>query len=330
MKTILIAILTILYCGILQAQLPTNAEIKKKVGGETPGVKSFKFTGRAPFERYNKTNQVTEWCKELIMVRAADDIKTMDMEYKGLAVYEKRAGTYSFYKFIPYQRKYVGQPQITFEEVQAIIAKDWASFYGHYYNKIVKLEKAPNWVNEPYIRWHNITSVEVFLKATFEYISSNIETERKVQVFSVRLYRDDLGKPWKRFYAQTFDYDENELLEIKTYTPQQINKMSQKTLGFILLQQGAMKAIAIEPAIEVPTFNSLMDITVYLHYIIRNGKTEQLKAALLQMPAPEHFVAGSKFQLNEKGEALVNEANDKAYKWEGTYKRVFLKKIRQL
>jgi len=84
-----------------------------------------------------------------------------------------------------------------------------------------------------------------------------------------------------------------------------------------------MKAIAIEPAIEVPTFNSLMDITVYLHYIIRNGKTEQLKAALLQMPAPRHFVAGSKFQLNEKGEALVNEAIDKAYKWEGTYKRVF-------
>lgn len=229
MKHLLFGLLVILMAPSLIAQ-PSDEEIKKSVGGHLKNVQAFKF-GKPAFTRHNTTTGNEEWLREVYITKAYD-VPEFSSEQRGYAVYERLGpASYKFWKFLKTTQHLKGMADPTLDELKAMIAKDPPAFYGHYYGRMLKITMEPKYPEMPYQRWHTTKSVEVHLKVQFEYISSDVETELRDQVISIRLYRNGFSGPWDRFYAQYVDTEETKVIETKNFTPQQIQRLSRETLG---------------------------------------------------------------------------------------------------
>jgi hypothetical protein len=324
MKKYSLFVAMLLVASALHAQ-PSEAQIKKDVGGRLPNKIAFSF-GKPGFTRRNITNNMTEWLREVIITMPYDPLPQLTKVQYAYAVYEKPTpDIFRFYKLLNTVQHIKGIKDPSETEVMAMIQKDPASFYGHYFNNMVKLIEKPHTPDIAYQRWHTVNSVEIFYKVKFEHITSDVETETRDQVISIRLYRDDTDKPWNRFYAQMIASDENVVYDTKKYTPQQINKMREKTIGQQMLEQAAIKSNTGLPSVSVPAFKNLLEMTIFIHDILRSGNPSALEAVLLQVLSADHFEPGSKSRLNDKGKELVQKAAATAYSGDGTYAIMYCK-----
>lgn len=318
MKKCIVAIFFNCFYMVALAQ-PSDAQIKKDVGGRLPNKIAFSF-GQPGFIRRNITNNMTEWLREVIITMPYDPLPQLTKVQYAYAVYEMPApDIYRFYKVLNTIQQVKGIKDPSNEEIMTMIQKDPASFYGHYFNNMVKLIEQPHTPNIPYQRWHTVKSIEIFYKVKFEHIISDTETETRDQIISITLYREDANKPWNRFYAQMMSSDENKVYDTKKYTPGQIDKMRQKSIGQQMLEKGASEQNAALPALSAPVFKNLMDMTIYIHNVLRSGDAKTLEAVLLQVLSADHFEQGSSTRLNAKGKELLEKAMNAAFNPDGNY-----------
>jgi len=309
-------------CVILKAQ-PSEAQIKKDVGGRLPNKIAFSF-GKPGFIRRNITNNMTEWLREVIITMPYDPLPQLTKVQYAYAVYEMPTpDIYKFYKVLNTIQQIKGMKDPSETEIIEIIQKDPASFYGHYFNNMVKLIENPHTPAIPYQRWHTVNSIEIFYKVKFEHIISDTETETRDQIISIRLHRQDANKAWNRFYAQMIASDENLVHDTKKYTPQQIDKMRQKTIGQQMLEQAATNTNRNLPKVTSPAFKNLLDMTIYIHNVLRKADAATLEVVLLQVLSADHFEPGSKTRLNDKGKEVLQKATIAAYNGDLTYAKLY-------
>ncbi len=232
-KRFILFFYTMMFSLLLQAQLPTEADIKAKVGGNVGGVKGFKL-GKSGFTRISPQTGNEEWLREVIITRAYD-VPEITSNQRGYAVYDiPGVAAYRFVRFLRTTQHLEGIPDPTLDDLKKMAAANPVDFFGpHYYQNMLRVEGELRYPEIPYQRWHTVRSVEIFVKIIFEQIISYTETETREQVISMRLYRDNVKGPWTRFYAQHVEHEENKILEVKKYSLAEMEQLKKKTLGLL-------------------------------------------------------------------------------------------------
>lgn len=190
----------IIFCMTTQVfGQPSESQIKKDVGNS--GVISFRFSKPTGTRQWNEDVKNWEYVRGIEVVRNSD-VPGVKLIVVGNAVYQYRGdGGYSYWKFRIVSNKYDGIPNPTETEIMALVNANPQTFFGHYYFKIINLIEKPKLLEEPNWIWHRPTSVEFKMKAKFETVFSNTETQVIEQVFNVRLYKDDMKGPWLRWVS---------------------------------------------------------------------------------------------------------------------------------
>jgi hypothetical protein len=178
---------------------PSESQIKKDVGNA--GVISFRFTKSTGTRQWNHDVNNWEYVRGVEVVRNSD-VPGVKLIVVGDAVYQYRGGGgYSYWKFRIISNKYEGIDNPSEAEIMDLINANPQTFFGHYYFKIVNLIEKPKLLENPNWIWHRPTSVEFKMKAKFESVFSDTETEVVENVFNVRLYKDNMNGPWLRWVS---------------------------------------------------------------------------------------------------------------------------------
>lgn len=189
-------ITTILFSTSVFAQ-PSETQIKKDVGNA--GVLSFRFTKPTGTKQWNEDTKNWEYVRGVEVVRNSDFVG-IKLIVAGDAVYQYTGnGGYSYWKFRTLSNKYEGIPNPSEAEIMALINANPTQFFGGRYYRMVDLLEQPHISESPNWLWHKPTSVEFKMKAKYETMLSNTETEVIEQTFNVRLYRDDIKGAWLRY-----------------------------------------------------------------------------------------------------------------------------------
>lgn len=197
MKTI-IFIVVLLFSMNTFAQ-PSEAQIKKDVGNA--GVISFRFTKSTGTRQWNEDTKNWEYVRGVEVVRNSE-YAGIKLIVAGDAVYQYTGnGGYSYWKFRTLSNKYEGIPNPTEAEIMTLINANPTQFFGGRYYRMVDLLEKPHISETPDWRWHKPTSVEFKMKAKYETMLSNTETEVIEQTFNVRLYREDIKGSWLRYVS---------------------------------------------------------------------------------------------------------------------------------
>lgn len=195
MKTILFTILILISASSF-AQ-PSEAQIKKDVGNA--GVLSFRFTKPTGTKQWNEDTKNWEYVRGVEVVRNSE-YAGIKLIVAGDAVYQYTGGGgYSYWKFRTLSNKYEGIPNPTETEIMSLINANPNQFFGGRLYRMVDLLEKPHISDTPNWLWHKPTSVEFKMKAKYETMLSNTETEVIEQTFNVRLYRDDIKGAWLRY-----------------------------------------------------------------------------------------------------------------------------------
>ncbi|MFN8356008.1 MAG: hypothetical protein U0Y10_16250 [Spirosomataceae bacterium] len=315
------AILFILCCCIAlfcQAQ-PSETQIKKDVG--IAGTLSFRFTKPTGTRQWNDDIKNWEYVRGVEVVRNSE-FPSIKLIVAGDAVYQYTGnGGYSYWKFRTLSNKYKGIPDPSEAEVLALIQKNPAQFFGNHFFKIVTLIEKPHLSETPNWIWNKPTSVQFKMKAKYEVIVSNIETETVEQTFDVRLYRADLHGEWKQWNAFPSRLaSEKQSFGKKNYPAEVLAKKS--TLHFTYAEAAEKPTVSL----NLPTFGTFRELVMTLHQTLREGSPEQAKTLLINTLAPRFFVSNSKTQLTNEGQELIKQVLDKVYQHAVTYKMLYCPK----
>jgi hypothetical protein len=231
---------------------------------------------------------------------------------EGDAVYQDMGGgKYSYWKFRTTNQYFEGIPNLSKEEVQTEIAKDWQKFYGFDFRNIVALVNEPKLIESSQMIWHSPLSVSFQVEYTGEIIASNYYTETRKVIREVRLYRTEVSSPWDKWLVSK---GPELVLSKKEYGEEEIKRMRKTTLAYKLGEELAKSALDSLPAMEIPDFETFEQLTVYAYDILRNKGKDELRYFFIQtLHRDMYFVKGSKTQLNARGEQLVENACEAAF-----------------
>ncbi len=299
---------------------PSETQIRNDVGNN--GVLSFRFTKSTGTRQWNEDIKNWEYVRGIEVVRNSE-YSGIKLIVAGDAVYQYVGnGGYSYWKFRTLSNRYEGIPNPTESEILALINTNPSLFFKNEYFKIIDLIEKPRLLNGSNWIWHKPTSVEFKMKAKYETIISNSETETIEQIYNVRMYRDDLKGPWLRFVSMSSNLSsERKSFGKKSYVPELLRK--KPTLQFTSAEALSKQQNASLPKLNLPKFNNFNELVRYTHRLLREGTSESVEAFLRQNLAPRFFVANSKTQLNQEGEQLLKQVLDKAFQHQVTYKMLY-------
>ncbi len=301
---------------------PTDADVRKQLTNS--GTKTIKFSKSTGTRQWNSDVGNWEWVRGVEIVRASE-FPGIDLVVIGDAVYQNTGpNKYSYWKFRVASNEYLGIPNPTEKEVLDFVGKDWAKFYGFYFQKITKLHSGPTLAAKPGWTWHSPNSVSFKMKLKFDHIISNTEVETVDTLWEVRLYRDDPKAPWKNMLAhRDQEAAATTVVGKQTFTMEQVRDLEKKTLGNTFNEQSAKAAVASLPAVNVPEFSDAEEVVKHLHNVLRNGTGPQFKATMLKLLASSFFIDGSQVQLRADIEKSIDDAIVAAYGNKATYKQMY-------
>ena len=326
MKVLTVSLLTaiLISCSISVMAQPSEAKVKSDAVGNGGGVISFKFTKGTGTRQWNSSTGNWEYVRG-VQIKRKSDYPGINMIVDEDVVYQYVGnGGYSFWKVRVLSNSYEGIPNPTAREVNDFISKDWEKFYAFYYSTIVKLWYQPMLADNPEWVWHDINSVEFKMKLKFDHIIRLKGIETVETVWKVRLYRDAPKTPWKNLFAvRSNEATDSKILDMKTYTVQQMEDFDKQTLAYTMAEQQAGEAAAALPQMNVPAFANAEDMVKYVHDVLRNGNPKKLRAVFLQLFAPGFFEDGSKVQLRAVEEQNFAQVITAVYQNKATYKQMY-------
>jgi hypothetical protein len=316
-RTILL-IIFVSFLSLVGIAQPTDAIIKKDL--TTPLTIDIKFTKTTGTRQWNSKSGNWEYVRGAHIRLKSKDYPGLVVKVVGDAVYQYIGGTkYSYQKFRTGYNEWEGIPNPTETEIEKLISTDWKSFYGFYFNKIVKLNSGPSFVKEKNFTWNSPNLVVFFMKVNADMLGPNNTVETTEQEFEVRFFRDNIKDPMQRFMSSSGSSN-SKVISTQQLTEGKIRELEKKTLAYTLAEETAQKEAALLPELNVPDFKSGKEMADYFHNILRNGTPEMLKAAMLKTLAPHLMVAGSKTQFSWQGKEMYDKAVKEAFGGDSKYK----------
>lgn len=320
--TILLIVFTSLFCLPGTAQ-PADAIIKKDLS--TPLTIDIQFTKTTGTRQWNATSGNWEYVRGVQIRLKSKEYHGLVVKVVGDAVYQYLGGTrYAYQKFRTGYNEWEGIPNPTETEIEKLVSGDWKSFYGFYFNKIVKLNSGPSLVKEKNFTWNSPNLVVFYMKINADMLGPNNTVETTEQEFEVRFFRDNILDPMQRFMSSSGSSN-SKVLSTQQLTEGKIGELEKKTLAYTLAEESARKEIASLPELNVPDFKSGKEMAGFFHDILRNGSPELLKAAMLKTLAPHLMVDGSKTQFSWQGKEMYDKAVKEAFAGDSKYKDQYCK-----
>ena len=322
MKNVL-SLLVLSFFFIAAIAQPSDAVIRKDL--TTPLTIDIKFTKTTGTRQWNSSSGNWEYVRGVHIRLKSKDYPGLVVKVVGDAVYQYIGATkYSYQKFRTGYNEWEGIPNPTETEIEKLISSDWSSFYGFYFNKIVKLNSGPTVMKEKNFTWNNPNLVVFFMKVNADMLGPNFSVETVEQEFEVRLFRDNIKDPMQRFMSSSGS-SQTKVLSTQQLTEGKIRQLEKQTLSFTLAEDMAKKEAAALPALNVPDFKTAKEMADFFHDILRNGTPEILKAAMLKTLAPHLMVDGSKTQFSWQGKEMYEKAVKAAFAGDMKYKDQYCK-----
>lgn len=299
--------------GIAHAQ-PSDARIRKDLMSK--GIFSIKLVGRGS-RVWSTARKQYMWDRTAIVVRKAGipEYPNAKLEIGGIATYFIVGNTYSFHRFLVGYNSYSGIPAPSAQTVLAMVNADLPEFLGDYYMRTSVGTVTPIAIaSDPKWEWHTPNSVSLRLTSGITQKVSSTELEKKKIVMTVRLYRDGIKKPWKKFGSSR----ESETSLGRT-THDSADLAAMKTLHFTLAERAAAAHLKSLPEVSIPAFKSDLEMFAYLHKTLRESGAPKTEVVLRRLLAPRYFLPGSTVLLDANGEILVQETLRKAFKGKSSY-----------
>ena len=323
MKRTILLILFVSLLNLPGIAQPTDAIIKKDL--TTALTIDIKFTKTTGTRQWNSSSGNWEYVRGVHIRLKSKEYPDLVVKVVGDAVYQYMGGTkYSYQKFRTGYNEWEGIPNPTETEIEKLISSDWKSFYGFYFNKIVKLNSGPTFVKEKNFTWNSPNLVVFFMKVNADMLGPNYSIETVEQEFEVRFFRDNIKDPMQRFMSSSGSSN-SKVLSTQQLTEGKIRELEKKTLAYTLAEETAQKEAASLPELNVPDFKNGKEMADFFHDILRNGTPELLKAAMLKTLAPHLMVDGSKTQFSWQGKEMYDKAVMEAFAGDSKYKDQYCK-----
>lgn len=302
---------------------PSDAVIRKDL--TTALTIDIKFTKTTGTRQWNSSTGNWEYVRGVHIRLKSKEYPELVVKVVGDAVYQYIGATkYSYQKFRTGYNEWEGIPNPTEAEIEKLISTDWSTFYGFYFNKIVKLNSGPTLNKEKNFTWNNPNLVVFYMKVNADMLGPNFSVETVEQEFEVRLYRDNIKDPLQRFMSSSGSAN-TKVLSTQQLTEGKIRELEKKTLAYTLAEEIAKKEIESLPELKVPDFKNGKEMADFFHDILRNGNPEMLKVAMLKTLAPHLMVDGSSTQMSWQGKDMYDKAVKEAYNGDAKYKDQYCK-----
>ena len=312
---LIIAVLMMLMARGAVAQ-PSDAQIKKDLGGT--GVISVELSKTGGVREWSKAFLQYFWVRGATVTRKANIPEYPNARYElyGIANYTIIGGGYKFKNFAVADKQYFGIPNPSEKELLTLLKSNLKqTVQSHHFNQIIgdveKLELAP----EPKFVWHTPDSVSFNLRAVYEEIVSNTETEKVDRIYEVRLYRDALKSPWKDNFGSSAK--ETKSLGKKTHNADDLSAM--KTLGFITIEKQARAEFAKLPKVEVPVFETPAELANFTHKILLEDNPGKFEAFVTQAAGPGMQDPKSDILFTVNGQQALDKAKTTIFDGKGKY-----------
>lgn len=296
---------------------PSDAQIKKDL--TSPGVLSVTLSKTNGSKVWSKTDLQYYWERGAVVVRNAGlkDFPDVKLEIGGIATYTIIGGDYKFKKFYVTYNSYEGIPNPSKKEVETLLRDNIEQAVTNFrFNKIIgdveKLELA----DDPKWEWHNPNSVSFNVRAVYEEIVNNTETEKVERLYEVRLYRDGIKSPWKK----DFHSSDREVKSLGKKTHKADDLAAMKTLGYVTLENKARADLARLPKVEVPIFNSPVELARFTHQMLLSGDKGKFEAFVTKAAGPGMQDPKSDILFTPNGLNALNKAIEIAFDGKGQYK----------
>lgn len=312
-----------LFSFFIAVAQPTDAVIRKDL--TTPLTIDIKFTKSTGTRQWNSSSGNWEYIRGVHIRLKSKEYPGLVVKVVGDAVYQYvGAAKYSYQKFRTGYNEWEGIPNPTEAEIEKLVSTDWSSFYGFYFNKIVKLNSGPTLVKEKNFTWNSPNLVVFYMKVNADMLGPNYSVETAEQEFEVRFFRDNIKEPMQRFMSSSGS-NQTKVLSAVQLTEGKIRELEKKTLAYTLAEETARKEIQSLPELKVPDFRTAREMADFFHDILRNGTPELLKAAMLKTLAPHLMVDGSKTQFSWQGKEMYDKAVKEAFGGDMKYKDQYCK-----
>lgn len=322
MKNVLLLLVMTVFFLSAYSQ-PSDAVIRKDL--TTALTIDIKFTKTTGTRQWNSSSGNWEYVRGVHIRLKSKDYPGLVVKVVGDAVYQYIGATkYSYQKFRTGYNEWEGIPNPTDAEIEKLISADWSTFYGFYFNKIVKLNSGPAVIKEKNFTWNNPNLVVFYMKVNADMLGPNYSVETVDQEFEVRLYRDNFKDSFQRFMSSSGS-SQTKVLSTQQLTEGKIRELEKKTLAYTLAEDIAKKEIAALPELKVPDFKTAKEMADFFHDLLRNGNPELLKVAMLKTLAPHLMVDGSKTQFSWQGKEMYEKAVKEAFGGDMKYKDQYCK-----
>ena len=311
-------LLVVLLCLMVRGAIaqPSDAQIKKDL--TAPGVISVTLSKNGGSKVWRQNDVQYYWERSAVIVRDAGlkEFPDVKLEIGGFASYTIIGNTYKFKKFNVTYNSYDGIPNPSKKEIETMLRGNIEQAVNtNHFNSIIgdveKLELAadPKW------DWHTPNSVSFNVHAIYEEKVNNTDTEKYDRTYEVRLYRDGVKSPWKdNFHSSP---REEKLLSKKTHKADDLEAM--KTLGFVTLENKARAEFAKLPKVDVPVFNSPIELARFTHKMLMEGDKDKFEAFVIKAAGPGMQDPQSDILFTQPGIDAFNKVAANAFEGKGKY-----------
>lgn len=191
-----ICCLAIVFLATIANAQPSDAELKKQLTSARTVAVTLGKPGKI---EWSTTYKKYVWTRNFTSKLKTDD-PTVFLLVKGYASYDVMAGRYVFWRTFTTSNSYDGIPDITAEDVQALITKFGVkAFMGEYqYNHVIGQVESLKLADEPKYEWHTPNSVSLNVVGVYTLRTNDIGgKERGARTFRIRFYRDNTKSEWK-------------------------------------------------------------------------------------------------------------------------------------
>lgn len=252
-----------------------------------------------------------EYYRSITIRSPYSEMPGVEIENYGDIVYQSHGSSYAYHDYRVGDWRYFGIPDPSPEEVEAILMTDPAKAYPH---GTLDQGRELTFLSDEETYWHNPTSVTVPVEVRYKKAVSYTEVAENVARMDVRLYRETADGPWESFISTT---ESDEELSRETFSANAVREMrTLRDAAIIAEREAAADAL---PTVEVPTFRDGEHLATHTYQMLRESDPATLRAYLLAVLAPRHFVSGSTTALGAASEQMVDQIVQKATGGEITF-----------